>query len=238
MDRWNERRKDGHAVGNIEIIEEVEKRGSYEQAVDALCEQYGVSTGVPAHQVLPVTVDSAELVARLENSEEIHGECNIDVPQHDASLHIQDVWLEPDAQVTERVKQALLEADLVVLSMGDLYTSVIANLLVQGVSEAISQSNAVVSYVCNRSTKQGETHDFSTMEYYTELSRYLAPATVQYMIVDTGEVAVPSTHQAVRFEALPAEVEVMRAELSHSDMLHFASGEKAAAVINTLCTSL
>ncbi len=123
--------------------------------------------------IFPVTTDNAHLVATLENGEKIVGETNIDIPKHDPNLKIHTIALTNTASIYEEAKKALLTADLIVLGPGDLYTSILPNLLVEEVPRVIKQSNARVMYICNLMTKKGESQGYSASTFISEIERYL-----------------------------------------------------------------
>jgi len=92
------------------------------------------------HEVLPVTLDNAQVGAILENGEIIKGETNIDKPKHDGNLKIKKVFLEPGAKVYPKTAQAIKKAELVVIGPGDLYSSLAQILLVRGIPQALKES--------------------------------------------------------------------------------------------------
>src|SRR5690606_7050857 len=106
-------------------------------------------------QVLPVTLDTSHLVVKLEDGQIIESEHNIDEPTHDGKLRIVDTYLKPTARINPMVETALSQADLIVIGPGDLFTSIIPNLVVSGVKEAIAASPGKVIYVNNLMTKYG-----------------------------------------------------------------------------------
>lgn len=231
---WNARDRNGHAIGNLALVEKAAELGSMQAAIDYYVKEYKCFGSV-----LGVTEDSAHVVARLENGDVVRGEDAIDVPKHDSSLHIESFWLEPQVRTTQAVRDALLHADLIVLTMGDLYSSVLVNLLVQGVSEAIAESNAQVLYVCNRSTKPGETHDFTIKDFYDEVKKYITPGALDFVVVDSGQVQVPDGTQAVGLVPLNTEeVVLVAAEISDPEHPQWVSGLKVAQIIQDLCALL
>jgi len=124
-------------------------------------------------EVLPVTLDDAQLCAQLENGQIIKGETNIDIPKHDGSIKIKKVFLEPEAKAYPPVLKSIQDADLIVMGPGDLYSSLSQILLVKGISEAIRKSRAKKVYICNLMTKHGETDNFSVLDLTFEMERYL-----------------------------------------------------------------
>ena len=133
-------------------------------------------------QVLPVTLANRTLCAELSDGAIVRGETNIDIPKHDSSLRIRRIFLDQPAKAYPDVIKAIEEADLIVLGPGDLYTSVLPNLLVEGVPQAISNSGAVKVYVCNLMTKTGETTGFAASDFLSEVTEYLGGHPVDFII--------------------------------------------------------
>ena len=141
---------DGHSYGNLFLTALPEITGSTEAAI----REAGRLLGIKG-QVLPVTLTNVSLCARLENGKEVIGEANLDRRTVDPDVPIDYVFLKPNAFVYPETAQALEKADAIVIGPGDLYTSVIANLVVDGVAAAIRRSPAKKIYICNLMTKLG-----------------------------------------------------------------------------------
>ena len=135
-------------------------------------------------QIIPVTAERSHLFAELEDGQVIAGETNIDVPAHDPTLKIEKVWLEPQAHVTPSARRAILDADLVIIGPGDLYTSIVPNLLVGGVSEALRETNARVVYITNVMTKHGETNHFQASNFLRTLEDYVGHSVIDAVLVN------------------------------------------------------
>ena len=101
------------------------------------------------HQVLPSTLDKANLCAVLESGKIIIGETNIDNPKHNGRLRIKKVFLRPKAKAYSKSLEALRLADLIVIGPGDLYSSLAQILLTVGIPEAIKKSKGKKVYICN-----------------------------------------------------------------------------------------
>lgn len=179
----------GHSIGNLLLAALVQITGRSDLAISEAAKILEVSG-----QVLPVTIDNTDLVARLKDGTIIRGETNIDIREIKPEIPIGEVFLSPKAKVYERSKRAILEADLIVLSPGDLYTSIIPNLLVNGVNEAILSSKARVVYVCNIMTKHGETDGFYVSDFIEELKKYLGKASFKLTeVIVNKEIKLPIT---------------------------------------------
>jgi uncharacterized cofD-like protein len=159
----------GHSFANLLITALELSTNDYTKALGFLRKVLKIK-----HQVLPVTLDWSDLCAVLENNQVIKGEANIDRPEHNPSLKIKKVYLEPEAQAYGPAIKAIEEADLIVVGPGDLYSSLAQILLVKGVASAILQSRAKKAYVCNLMTKRGETNNFSVLDFTKEMEALLA----------------------------------------------------------------
>lgn len=129
-----------------------------------------------AGRVLPVTLDQTQLHGRLADGTVIHGETNLDVRSTKPEIPLVEVFLEPGGKIFDGAKKAILESDLIVLAPGDLYTSLIPNLLVDGVIKAVAQAKARVICTCNLMTKPGETDGFYASDFVSEIQKYLGDA--------------------------------------------------------------
>ena len=185
--RFKEGGVSGHSVGNL-IITALERiYGSFEEALNEASQILAVERG----EVIPVTLSNVRLFAQLEDGSIIKGETNIDVPKHDGEMRVEKVWLEPKAKINPRAIKAIREAHLIVMGPGDIYTSVIPNLLVRGIPEAIRQTRAKKIYVCNLMTKYGETHGFVAQDFVTILEEYLGEEVLDMILLNTGRPSIP-----------------------------------------------
>jgi uncharacterized cofD-like protein len=129
-----------------------------------------------AGKVLPVTLSQATLCALLEDGALIRGETEIDTRGTECRgplPAIDRVFLEPDVSACAEAIDAIQHADIIIIGPGDLYTSILPNLLVHGIVEAVRACTATTVYVCNLMTKHGETDGFQASDYVRELLRYL-----------------------------------------------------------------
>jgi len=158
----------GHSFGNLFLTALTQITGNEIKAIKKAEKILNVRG-----KILPVTTNNSNLCAELENGKIIFGETNIDIPKHDGNLKIKRVFLEPEAKAFYEAVDAIKEADLIVTGPGDLYTSIIPNMLVTGISEAISQSKAKKVFVCNLMTKFGETNNFKASDFIKIITRYV-----------------------------------------------------------------
>jgi uncharacterized cofD-like protein len=137
-------------------------------------------------QVVPVTLSAAHLCARLVDGQVIRTESAIDLRGANGP-GIEEVFLDKQVTANDRAINALNEADAILLGPGDLYTSVIPNLLVPGVAESIRESKAPITYACNLMTKAGETDGFGASDFAREIVRYLGGRKLDYLLVNDSK---------------------------------------------------
>lgn len=159
----------GHNFGNIFISALEKVTGSLDEAVD-------VATTILDAQgdVIPVTFEKADLCVELKNGVVIEGETHIDEPEEqDERPSIKRAFLKPKIHANRDARTAIEKADLIVIGPGDLYTSIIPNLLVEGVADAIQQSKAKKVFVMNLMTKYGQTTDYTAKDHVADLQTYI-----------------------------------------------------------------
>ncbi len=159
---------EGHNFGNLFVSALTKTTGSMDKAVDAISKVFNVEG-----TVLPVTLDDVHLVAAYSDGEIIRGEHNIDDPKFKKIKKIKKVWLEPKASAFPGALSAIAQADLIILGPGDLFTSLIANLCVEGIANAIRASKAKKAYIVNLMTKFGQTDNFGAREHVEKIEKYL-----------------------------------------------------------------
>ena len=166
----------GHSVGNLMFAALYEMNGSFSAAVRQACELMQVD-GV----VLAATEAPVQLWALHEDGTITEGES--DIPK--SASRIDRIGLTPaDPRPTPGVLKALLEADAIVLGPGSLYTSVVPNLLVDGIADAIAASKALKIYVCNLMTQPGETSGFSAADHLRALQSYLPAGSIDVCVLN------------------------------------------------------
>lgn len=166
----------GHNFANLLITALELATNDYEKTIKEVSRILNVK-----HQVLPATLDKANLYAVLENNKIISGETNIDIPKHSGNLKIKRVFLKPKARAYPKALEAINRADLITIGPGDLYSSLAQILLTEGISQAIGKSKAKKVFLCNLMTKYGETNNFTVLDFTNEIEKYLA-GPVDYVI--------------------------------------------------------
>ena len=171
---------DGHNLGNLFISALADITGSVESAYSWAGRLLG------AHgRVIPVTTSNVNLCARLVDGHVLRGEAAIDVRTEHRESEIDYVYLDHPAYPTASAIEALRTADLVVIGPGDLYTSIVPNLLVDGIAEAIAEARHRL-FVVNLMTKPGESDRYRASTFVERLLEYLAPASLDAVLVNTA----------------------------------------------------
>jgi len=167
-----ENRLQGHNAGNMLLTMLAEYTGNFATGVNALSEILDARG-----TILPVTVDKVTLVAELTDGSRIYGQRAINVPRETERKKIKDIYLVPhyhdDISPYPPVIDAIRKADYIIVGPGDLFTSIIPNLLVPGVKEAIMATKAKVFYVVNIMTKYGETNNFTCSDFVKNIEFFI-----------------------------------------------------------------
>jgi len=172
---------EGHSFGNLFIVAMADVTGNFETAIHETSRVLNVRG-----TILPSTLEDVTLSARTHEDEVVHGEHNI--TQHGAS--IQDVFLNPsDAQAHPDAVRAIMEAELLVIGPGSLYTSVLPNLLVQDIQKAVHATSATKVFVCNVATQHGETDEFGVAEHLEALERHTGKHLIHAVVVNNNVAA-------------------------------------------------
>lgn len=187
----------GHSFGNIFLTSLHKITGDFGRAVNETAKLLRIKG-----KVIPVTLNDIRLYARLSDGTILRGETNIDIPKTLVRAPIEETWLKPQAVINPAAKRAILDADMVVVGPGDLYTSLIPNLLVKGVPQALKLSKAKKVYVANIMTKFGETHDFTAEDMLSELERYAGTNLIDFAVFNTRR---PSRNVLARYKREKAE---------------------------------
>ena len=182
--RFTEGSLAGQAFGNLLLAALNGISDSFDQAVTRMSEVLAI-TG----RILPVTNADVQLEAVFENGSRVLGESKIFQFKKEQDCRIRNVRLLPENSLAlPQAIQALGEADLILLGPGSLYTSVIPNLLVDGIVEAICRSGALKIYVCNIMTQDGETEGMTASDHVKALLAHGAPGLIDLCLANSAAV--------------------------------------------------
>jgi uncharacterized cofD-like protein len=187
----------GHSLGNLFITALTQITGSFEQAVI----EFGHVVKIRG-RVLPATLENVTLCARFTDGTEACGESNIsrrDAPI--ASVYFEDRT--PAAYPP--ALEAIVAADLIILGPGSLYTSVVPNLLVEGILDAMRWSRGTVVYVCNVATQSGETDNFDAADHIRTVEQYLGDGVLDFALVNSNPAAAGAIRPEWNVEAVLAD---------------------------------
>jgi uncharacterized cofD-like protein len=222
---------DGHSFGNLFISSLVDITGSFEKAVA----ESGRVLSVHG-QVLPATLHNVRLVAdvRVPNAEnEVRVEGESQIPK--ALGRIRRVWLEPnDASAYPPVIQAILAADMIVIGPGSLYTSILPNILVRDLLEAIHSSRAVKIFITNIATQPGETEKYTSDDHIHALEDLIGFQLVDVIVCNSCyDGDLEGTAQWVRMdEAAARDGRVYFTDLvDHENSVHHDAGKLAQTIM-------
>lgn len=159
----------GMTFGNLFMAALTDIYGSQEVAIEKTCEFLDVKG-----KILPVTYENTNLVALYDNGKQILGEHMIDEPEGDLCKHrIVELSVFPKANANSRAISEIKRAEMIILAPGDLYTSILPNLVIKGIAKAISDSSAKLVFVLNLMTRYGQTNNYKASDFLSEIKKYL-----------------------------------------------------------------
>lgn len=165
-----------HSVGNLLIAAMTELKGDFFLAVQELSKVLAIKG-----KVIPATLCNATLCAELADGMIVRGETNITK----SAAPIRRVFLSPsDCKALPEAVESIMEADLIVIGPGSLYTSIMPNLLVKDIAAAMRKTNAAKVYVCNIMSQPGETDDYSAADHAAKIVNILGKRSIDYIIVN------------------------------------------------------
>ena len=180
--RFTEGSLKGQCFGNLFLAAMAGISENFEDAVQKMSSVLAVKG-----KVLPVTLDDMKLIAELENGEIIEGESKIPSEVIVRNTRIKKIAIKPiDAKPLEEAIKAINNADVIIMGPGSLYTSIIPNLLVKGIPEAICKSPAKKVYISNVMTQPGETDGFKVSNHLKVLMDYGVAESIDYVIANNG----------------------------------------------------
>jgi uncharacterized cofD-like protein len=166
----------GHSLGNLLITAMTRITGDFEKGIEQISEILAVRG-----RVLPSTKERIKLKAEMEDGEIVAGETNI----VSYGKRIKRLFIEPSASLLPEAEEAIRSADLIVIGPGSLYTSLLSNLLIEGMVEALESSRAKKVYICNLMTEKGETDGFKASDHIKAIKETIGKIPFQYVIVNT-----------------------------------------------------
>ena len=164
----------GHSIGNLILTSLYKETGSMRKSIEYMSKLLRVE-----HTVLPLSEDYLTLMGETDDGEIIEGEEEITL----ARKHYKRIFYKEQPHILPEVFESIKEADLIILSMGSLYTSILPHLICPEVSKAIADSKAKVMYICNVMTQPGETDKFGVSDHVNTLEKYIGKDRINAVIV-------------------------------------------------------
>lgn len=170
---------EGHTVGNLLLTAMIEINGNMSTGIEDLGRVLNLKG-----TVLPFTEDNVILMAEMSDGKIVEGEENI--TKYGAS--IKDIFYKEDPAVNSSVLEAIKESDLIILSMGSLYTSILPNLVSNQIIEAFKESSAKIMYVCNMMTQPGETDNYTVSDHVKVCNKYINK-NIDVVVANSGQIS-------------------------------------------------
>ena len=173
----------GHSLGNLLLAGLTDTFGDFQQGIEQVSKVFALRG-----KVFPSALQQVVLMADLEDGTRVRGETAV----RDTEGKISRVYLEPsDCTPLPDALHAIEEADLIVLGPGSLYTSVLPNLLVNGLREKIQEVSAPCVYVCNVMTEKGETDGYRVSDHLSAIQDHCGTSLVDAVLASKGEITAP-----------------------------------------------
>ncbi|MBI2616912.1 YvcK family protein [Candidatus Gottesmanbacteria bacterium] len=188
----------GMTFGNLFLVALTKILGSQQLAIEKAGEILRTHG-----KVLPVSLDKIDLVATYADGSKVIGEHAIDEPKHNGKIPITYLSTHPLAQINPEVKEALSSANLIILGPGGFYTTLIANLVVSGVSDAIIKSRAKKIFILNLMTEYGQTYGFTASKFLSELDTYLPIKTLDFVFINNAPIPQAALTRYKKYNAVP-----------------------------------
>src|SRR5690625_1093053 len=225
----------GHALGNLVLVALNHMTGNFYEAVKKLANIFQVNANI-----IPVVNEAVVLNALMDDGSIIIGESNI--PVHNKK--IDRVFLTPNnVKPLPETVEAILEADVVVISPGSLYTSILPNIIISDIVKALNETKAKTMYVCNVMTQLGETNDYDATSHVQAIYNHIGPHTIDAIVVHKEAISKPIRQIYEKEQSFPVtynieELEQLGLEVMEEHILdpHKTVGrhnkEKSAEIIN------
>ncbi len=170
----------GHTLGNLLMIAMTEITGSEIEAIEMFKYLFSVSGNI-----FPVTLDKVRLIAEYTNGEKLVGEHLIDEPEKDRK--ISKCYFDGKAKAYEGAVRAILSSDYIIVGPGDLYTTTLPNLMVEGIPQALQKSKAKLIFISNLMSKIGQTRGL-TLEDMLKILEDSIGRRFDYVLINNGRI--------------------------------------------------
>ena len=168
-----------HTVGNLLLTAASQITGNLSDGIRTISNVLNLKG-----KVIPFSEDNINLIGEMENGEIVVGESEIT----SFPSKVKRVYYKTEPIVCDDVISSISSSDLIILSMGSLFTSILPNLLSKSVIDAIDNSNAKILYVCNMMSQPGETDNFKVSDHINIINNYLGNKKIDTVVVNNGKI--------------------------------------------------
>lgn len=211
----------GHTVGNLILTALSNISGNISDGIESLSKVFNLKG-----KVLPLTEDNVTLCAKMKDGKTIIGEHNI-TEYHNK---IDKIYYKEKSKTNPLVLKEVEDADLILLSMGSLYTSLLPNLINSDIKKAIDKSNAKIMYVCNMMSQPGETDGYKASDHIKAINKYLGKRKVDIIVCNDGKISedvidkykTSEQKEAIQFDK--DELKKMKLKIIHNDYVDTSDG--------------
>ncbi len=212
---------DKHAMGNLLLTAMYNITGSLTKSLESLSKIFNIKG-----KVLPITEDKAILVAHTTDGKTIEGESKITK----AGKHIKKIEYKNRVRVTPEVLEAVHDADLIIVGIGSLYTSIIPNLLPREMKKALMNSSAKKMYICNIMSEHGETDGYSVSDCVKQINKYVGKNFIDIVLANKKKVPdeileLYKNEKASQIMLDKEELKKMGVELISADLLSIKNNQ-------------
>ncbi len=214
----------GHSFGNLFLSSLEKVTGSFEKAVDEVGRVLSIKG-----KVIPVTINKVRLKMLLNSGKLLEGEDQINKSMEVAGGY-KSIYLEPFPKVNSRAIDEIMNADLIVFGPGGFYTSLIPNMLVEGIGKALRETEAKKVFVINLMNKYGQTPGFLVSNYLMGIKRFVGKDVFDFVIVNSSEppkelVKVYAEEGELVVNDLDGEEKVISADLLSNEVKEVQKGD-------------
>lgn len=209
---------ENHPIRNIMLAALIEQKGNLTDAIDFMCKLLKING-----RILPITEEKVELVSIMEDSTRIVGEDSITKSEK----KIKELSYDREFKVNKEVLKSLKNADLIILSPGSLYTSILPHLIIPEIQDAINDSKAKKMYVSNLFTQPGETDDFKVSDHLKVINKYIN--NIDVVIANDKKIPTKTARkyeteeQKDQVKVDKKEIEKLNCKLISDKLYHFSS---------------
>lgn len=225
----------GHSFGNIFLSALEKVSGNFEKGVEEASKILNIKG-----EVIPVTGKDTNLFMLLKNGKKLQGENEINHNFEIEKIGIRKIYLSPQANANKKALEKIREADLIVIGPGNYYCSILPNLLVKGIPEAIEKSKAKVVYNCNLVNKNGHTEKFDLDDYVNSINKYLGGNRIDFVTFNSKNpnpklIRKYEMHKdsLIKFDERKNEkkkFQIIKADFLSKERVVFSKADKVASV--------